>query len=95
MVWYLKSAFDAYDKVQDAMQTRFSEMQAAVTSPLQTVRRILGMEQETGHPAQADELHRLRQRITELEARLAQAERRRAPKARRRRAADTKTPASR
>ncbi len=73
--WYLKSAMDTYQKVQDAMQTRLSDMQSAVTSPLQTMRRFLGMEQPAGAPSENGELELLRQRIADLEARLEQAER--------------------
>jgi polyhydroxyalkanoate synthesis repressor PhaR len=92
MMWYLKSASDAYERVQDAMHTRFSEMQAAVSSPLQTMRRLLGMEPEPPRPAEADEMEALRRRVSELEARLAQASR---PAARKPRAAAAKKRASR
>ena len=32
--WYLKSAFDTYQKVQDAVQNRLSEVQSAILSPV-------------------------------------------------------------
>src|SRR6201988_1194426 len=36
VMWYLKSAFDAYQKVQDAVQTRLGDVQSAILSPLDT-----------------------------------------------------------
>ena len=38
IMWYLKSAFDAYQNVQSSLQTRLSEMQSAALSPLQMVK---------------------------------------------------------
>ena len=34
IMWYLKSAFDSYQKVQSSLQDRFSQMQSAALSPL-------------------------------------------------------------
>ncbi len=70
IMWYLQSAFDAYHKVQEAMQTRLSDMQSAVRSPLETVRRFLGMAPASGQPPQEDSVEALRQRVAELELRL-------------------------
>ncbi len=72
IMWYLQSAFDAYHKVQETMQSRFTEVQSAVQSPLQTVRRFLGMRPEAEPAAQQESLEELRQRIAELERRLQQ-----------------------
>src|SRR5512146_1211631 len=47
IMWYLKSGFEAYQSVQSAMQSRLGDVQSAVMSPLQTMRRFLGV------PAQA------------------------------------------
>jgi polyhydroxyalkanoate synthesis repressor PhaR len=56
---YLKSAFDAYHKVQNSVQSTLSEVQAAAMSPLQTVKNFLARDTEpgplqqterTGHP---------------------------------------------
>jgi polyhydroxyalkanoate synthesis repressor PhaR len=64
IMWYLKSAFDAYDKAQDAVQTRLGDMRSAAMSPLNIVKNLL-----TPEPAAADsELERLRRRVVELEA---------------------------
>ncbi|MGZ4788732.1 MAG: polyhydroxyalkanoate synthesis regulator DNA-binding domain-containing protein, partial [Terriglobales bacterium] len=76
---YLKSAFEAYQKVQNSVQSTLSEVQAAAFSPLQTVRRIVQGEprtgpfqptERTGHPTAQDELKQLRARLAELEARM-------------------------
>jgi len=67
---YLKSAFDAYHKVQHSVQSTLSEVQAAAFSPIQTVRKFVGGESPTGYPAEsATELEQLRKRVEELEAR--------------------------
>lgn len=68
IMWYLKSAFDAYSKVQRSLQTRLSEMQSAALSPLQMVKNFL----QTSPPERAgdssEELMELRRRLAELEA---------------------------
>jgi hypothetical protein len=71
IMWYLKSAFDAYEKVQDAVQSRLGEIQHAVGSPIETMKRFLGQapppKPESGRDS---ELAAMRRRISELEARL-------------------------
>src|ERR1039457_1009639 len=42
VMWYLKSAFDSYQKVQDAVQNRLGEVQYALLSPVETMQRFLG-----------------------------------------------------
>ena len=66
IMWYLKSAFDAYQKVQDAVQTRLSDVRSAALSPLNMMKNLL-----TGSPPSAaeTELEQLRRRVAELEAR--------------------------
>jgi polyhydroxyalkanoate synthesis repressor PhaR len=71
LMWYLKSAFDTYQTLQDTVQNRLSQVQSAVLSPVEMMKRFLG----TGTPvsARADaetEVESLRQRVAELEARL-------------------------
>ena len=69
LMWYLKSAFDTYQKVQDAVQSRLSEVQSAILSPVDMMKRFLG----AAPPAQANsepEVEALRRRVAELEARL-------------------------
>ena len=71
IMWYLKSAFDTYQTVQDAIQNRLSAVQSAVTSPVETMKKILSQalpgKQPTGDVA---ELQAMRARIADLEARL-------------------------
>lgn len=70
-MWYLKSAFDTYQKVQDAVQSRLGDLHATVVSPIETMKRFLGQAPSAQPPAPADsELEAMRKRIAELEARL-------------------------
>jgi polyhydroxyalkanoate synthesis repressor PhaR len=70
IMWYLKSAFDTYQTVQNAVQNRLGEMQSAILAPVESVKRLL-----TGppHPAPSDEsqseLAALRKRVAEMEGR--------------------------
>jgi len=71
LMWYLKSAFDTYQKVQDAVQSRLGEVQSAILSPMDVMKKFLA-EPPPAHPrAQTEpELDVLRKRVAELEARL-------------------------
>jgi len=70
VMWYLKSAFDTYQKVQDAVQSRLGEVQSAILSPVDMMKKFLRAT-PSQPKAQADpELHALRKRVAELEARL-------------------------
>ena len=42
LMWYLKSAFDTYEKVQSTVQNRLSEVQSAILSPVDMMKRFLG-----------------------------------------------------
>src|ERR1039457_1499760 len=69
IMWYLKSAFDTYQKVQDAVQGRLGEVQSAILSPVDMMKQLLG----PGVPSQPrtegdSELDVLRKRLAELEA---------------------------
>jgi hypothetical protein len=70
-MWYLKSAFDTYQKLQDTVQNRLSEVQSAVLSPVDMMKRFLGAA-TPGTPGsqQPNEVDSLRKRIAELEAQL-------------------------
>ena len=67
VMWYLKSAFDAYQKVQDAVQVRLGDVQSAILSPMDMMKKFLGPP-----PTRPDskEVEMLRNRVSELEARL-------------------------
>lgn len=70
-MWYLKSAFDTYEKVQDAVQNRLSEVQSAILSPVDMMRRFLGTTASGSPQGDAEsETAALRRRVAELEARL-------------------------
>ena len=72
-MWYLKSAFDTYQTVQSAVQNRLGEVQSAILSPLELMKRF-----QTGTSSaipvqkseQEPEVDALRKRIAELEAQL-------------------------
>jgi polyhydroxyalkanoate synthesis repressor PhaR len=66
IMWYLKSAFDTYQKVQSSLQTRLTEMHSATLSPLQMMKNFIqSSPPESGESSQ--ELEELRQRLSELE----------------------------
>ena len=71
LMWYLKSAFDTYQKLQDTVQNRLSEVQSAVLSPVDMMKRFLGAA-APGKPGSqpANEVDSLRKRVAELEAQL-------------------------
>jgi polyhydroxyalkanoate synthesis repressor PhaR len=71
IMWYLKSAFDTYHRVQSALQSGLSEVQSAAMSPLSMVERFMQRKPaSTPEESSKDgELRELRERIAELEAR--------------------------
>ena len=66
IMWYLKSAFDTYEKVQDAVQDRLKDVRSAAMTPLNLVKNLLTPAPET---KPEDELEQLRRRVAELEQR--------------------------
>ena len=68
VMWYLKSAFDTYQAVQDAVKDRFSDVQSALLSPVDSVKRFLSGQPPLA-PPQESELEMLRARLAELEGR--------------------------
>jgi len=72
LMWYLKSAFDTFQKLQDTVQNRLSEVQSAILSPVDMMKRFLG----TSSPPQVDndqsEVEALRKRVADLEAQLSE-----------------------
>ncbi len=81
IMWYLKSAFDAYKKVQSSLEDRLTKVQSAAMSPLQMMKSLIpgAATEEASEPS--TELQELRERIAEMEARQAKPKR---PKTRRR-----------
>ena len=72
LMCYLKSAFDTYEKVQDAVQDRLKDVRSAAMSPINMVKNLL-----TPEAKPEDELEELRRRVAELEQRQAKARGRR------------------
>jgi polyhydroxyalkanoate synthesis repressor PhaR len=71
LMWYLKSAFDTYEKLQDAVQNRLSEVQSAILSPVDMMKRFLSSSSSVPERTDGDlEVQTLRKRVAELEARL-------------------------
>jgi polyhydroxyalkanoate synthesis repressor PhaR len=66
IMWYLKSAFDTYEKVQDAMQNRLNDVRSAALSPLHLMKNFLTSSPDSKAEG---ELEQLRRRVTELEQR--------------------------
>ena len=66
-MWYLKSAFDTYQKVQSSLQTRLTEMHSAALSPLQMMKSFIQNSSPEKGSDPSDELQELRKRISELE----------------------------
>jgi polyhydroxyalkanoate synthesis repressor PhaR len=82
VMWYLKSAFDTYQKVQDAVQNRLTDVQSAILSPVDVMRRFLGPSPPSSPKADAEpEVDALRKRVAELEARLGKKTKRKQPAA--------------
>src|SRR5271165_3168976 len=73
VMWYLKSAFDTYQKVQDAVQSRLGEVQSTILSPVDMVKQLIGAPPPSPPRSEAEpELDALRKRVAELEVRLKQ-----------------------
>jgi|SRR6516164_7208742 polyhydroxyalkanoate synthesis repressor PhaR len=84
IMWYLKSAYDAYQTVQSKLHTGISDVQAAALSPLNMVKNFIHTQTAPNQPPQpqadsSNELRQLRERLAELEARMQEAK----PKAQR------------
>jgi polyhydroxyalkanoate synthesis repressor PhaR len=75
IMWYLKSAFDTYQNVQNSLQTRLTEMHSAALSPLQMMKNFIQSSSQEKPAEAGEELQELRKRIAELEARANQPKR--------------------
>ena len=69
IMWYLKSAFDTYQKLQSAIQGGLSEVQSAALSPLSMMKKLV-QGKTAQAPSEAGELEQLRNRLAELEAQI-------------------------
>jgi polyhydroxyalkanoate synthesis repressor PhaR len=73
---FMKSAFDTYSKMQDALQSGFSEVRSAALSPLGAVSNMMQGITSSGERDEASEVEELRQRLAEVESRLGKPKRR-------------------
>lgn len=86
LMWYLKSAFHTYQRLQDTVQNRLSEVQSAILSPVEMMKRFLGnapssaLSSATG----GNEVESLRQRVAELEGKLAEKPKNKRPRRKKR-----------
>lgn len=69
VAWYLKSAFDAFQNVQGAVQKHLIDAQSAILSPVDTMKKLVGMKPSPPEDS-GSEVEALRKRVAELEARL-------------------------
>ena len=69
VMWYLKSAFDTYQKVKDGVQSRLGEVQSTILSPADTLKNFLSPT-PSSQPESESEVDILRERVAELERRL-------------------------
>jgi polyhydroxyalkanoate synthesis repressor PhaR len=69
IMWYLKSAFETYQTVQSAVQNRLGEVQSAILSPVEMMKKFLAVPPQPKAEPES-ELETLRRRVAELEARL-------------------------
>ncbi len=84
IMWYLKSAFDAYKKVQNTLESRLTDVQSVALSPLQMVKKFIPGSSPEKASESGTELQELRQRIAEMEAGHRKSEKPKRPKKRRR-----------
>jgi polyhydroxyalkanoate synthesis repressor PhaR len=69
IMWYLKSAVDAYGKVQQTVEDRLTDVRSAALSPLNLVRNLFAPSAPAPAASGADaELDQLRKRVAELES---------------------------
>ncbi len=69
LAWYLKSAFEGYQKIQSSLQSGLAQVGSAALSPLDTIRNLLHVG-PTSPDERDEEVAQLRTRIAELEAQL-------------------------
>lgn len=67
IMWYLKSAMDAYGKLQSTFSSGLSEVQAAASAPLDPIRNFFRGD-PSAQKAESSEMQEMKRRIAELEA---------------------------
>ena len=78
VMWYLNSAFDAYKSVADTVQNRLGDVQSAILSPMEIMKKFLTPGAATVPTSEGvSEVKLLRKRIAELESRLSPLRKRR------------------
>jgi polyhydroxyalkanoate synthesis repressor PhaR len=75
IMWYLKSAYEAYHAVQTKLQSGLTEMQTAAMSPIGVMKnfiqnQVAGKTAPESSSAASEELRLLRERLAELETRM-------------------------
>jgi polyhydroxyalkanoate synthesis repressor PhaR len=70
MSWYLKSAFDSYRNLQNAVHDRVSQVGSVAFSPLETLGKIFSPGESRPPEPAKQEVEELRERISQLEAQL-------------------------
>lgn len=68
IMWYLKSAFDTYQKLQTAIQGGLSEVQSAAVSPLSMMKKFV--QSKAPQEPEESEIEQLRKRLAEVEGRI-------------------------
>lgn len=71
MSWYLKSSFDSYQNLQNAVQSGLAQVGSAALSPFESLGKLLHIpppDEKTS--SDAEELQELRMRVAELESAL-------------------------
>jgi polyhydroxyalkanoate synthesis repressor PhaR len=69
--WYLRSAFETYNKLQEAVQNRLTDVSSAAMAPFQRIREfIAGALSPEAVQEPGLEIEQLRRRVAELEAQL-------------------------
>ena len=91
IMWYLKSAFEAYQSVQSKLQSGLTGVQSAAMSPIGMLKNFIQGQPPVGQAPDSRtdnsaELQQLRQRIAELEARVATPKKTKTPSKRKPRA---------
>jgi hypothetical protein len=66
IMWYLKSAFDTYQKVQEVVQSRLGEVESAILSPVDLMKRFLSSPEAQPRAGGQSEIDALRKRVAAM-----------------------------